>query len=277
MPTETPPDQFSLETPASPEVSPRTIPARSRNAWSPRDLVLFLFVFALLLLVVSPLLMYMAYAALRPLVGWRVPVRALGNNPYFLLIVQSTFYALLLGYVYFLVAVNYRQPFWAALAWRKPTTRQAMLFFLGGILLCLVVQLAPPLLPDAEDFPLLRLFSSPQAAYAIAAFAILLAPLMEELIFRGVLFRFFECQVGVRLAIVGTAALFAGMHVPQYWGAWNHVLLISLVGVVFSLARGLTGSLAPSVILHLAYNTGLMVAFFFETHQFRALGGAALF
>ncbi len=276
MPTETPPDQFGPDTAASPEVPPRTVPARSRNAWSPRDLVLFLFVFALLLLVVSPLLMYMAYAALRPLVGWHLPVRALGNNPYFLLIVQATFYALLLGYVYFLVAVNYRQPFWAALAWRKLTTRQAMLFFLGGILLCLVVQLAPPLLPDVEDFPLLRLFSSPQAAYAIAAFAILLAPLMEELIFRGVLFRFFECQVGVRLAIVGTAALFAGMHVPQYWGAWNHVLLISLVGVAFSLARGLTGSLAPSVILHIAYNTGLMVGFFFETHQFRALGGAAL-
>jgi membrane protease YdiL (CAAX protease family) len=46
---------------------------------------------------------------------------------------------------------------------------------------------------------------------------------------------------------------------------------------VFSLARGLTGSLAPSVILHLAYNTGLMVAFFFETHQFRAFAAATLF
>jgi len=81
--------------------------------------------------------------------------------------------------------------------------------------------------------------------------------------------------VGVRLAVTGTAALFAGMHVPQYWGAWNHVLLISLVALVFSLARGLTGSLAPSIFLHVAYNTGLMVAFFFETHQFQALGEIA--
>jgi membrane protease YdiL (CAAX protease family) len=272
VPAETPDGQFAPEGAAPAEVPLRPVPPPVPKAWSPRDLVLFLFVSALLLVVVSPLLMYTAYAVLRPLTGWRTPVRALGNNPYFLLTVQSSFYTLLLGYVYFLVAVNYRQPFWAALAWHKPTTRQAVLFFLGGSLLCLVVQLAPPLLPDVEDFPLLRLFTSPQAAYAIAAFAILVAPLAEELIFRGVLFRFLEHQVGVKLAVTGTAALFAGMHVPQYWGAWNHVLLICLVGVVFSLARGLTGSLAPSVILHIAYNTGLMIAFFFETHQFRALG-----
>jgi membrane protease YdiL (CAAX protease family) len=272
VPAETPDGQFAPEGAAPAEVPLRPVPPPVPKAWSPRDLVLFLFVSALLLVVVSPLLMYTAYAVLRPLTGWRTPVGALSNNPYFLLTVQSTFYVLVLGYVYFLVAVNYRQPFWAALAWHKPTTRQVVLFFLGGILLCLAVQLAPPLLPDVEDFPLLRLFTSPQAAYAIAAFAILVAPLAEELIFRGVLFRFFECQVGVRLAIAGTAALFAGMHVPQYWGAWNHVMLICLVGVVFSLARGLTGSLVPSVILHIAYNTGLMIAFFFETHQFRALG-----
>jgi hypothetical protein len=141
------------------------------------------------------------------------------------------------------------------------------------VLLSLLVQLAPPVLPDREDFPLLRLFSSPEAAYALTAFAVLIAPFMEELIFRGVLFRFFENLVGVRFAVAGTAILFAGLHVPEYWGAWNHVLLILLVGVAFSLARGLTGSLAPSVVLHVAYNAGLMVAFFFETNQFRALGG----
>lgn len=274
MPGEVPEGQFSPETASPAEAPPRGLSLRSPKLWSPRDLVLFLVVSALLLVVVSPLLMYAAYATLRPVFGWRTPVRALSNNPFFLLVVQAVFHALVLGYVYSLIAVNYRQPFWAALGWRRLAPRQAMLFFLGGTLLCLAVQLAPPILPDREDFPLLRLFTSPQAAYAIAAFAILVAPLMEELIFRGVLFRFFEFQVGVRFAILGTAVLFAGMHVPQYWGAWNHLLLVALAGVAFSLARGLTGSLAPSVVLHVAYNAGLMVAFFCETNQFRALGGS---
>lgn len=242
------------------------------GAWRPRDLVLFLAVFALLLLVIAPVLTSLAYTTLQPLLGWRVPVQALATNPFFLLAVQTVFYVLLLSYVYLLIVVNYGQAFWTALGWRRPSVRQAMLFFLGGLVLCLFVQLAPPVLPDMEDFPLRRMFSSPAAGFAIAAFAILGAPLVEELVFRGVFFRFFESQAGVKLAVLGTAALFAGMHVPQYWGAWNHVLLISLVGVAFSLARGLTGSLAPSVILHLAYNAGLMVAFFLETRQFQALG-----
>ena len=62
---------------------------------------------------------------------------------------------------------------------------------LFGRHLC-VIQKMPPLLPDRDDFPLTRLFTSPQAGYAIAAFAILIAPFMEELVFRGVLFSFFQ-------------------------------------------------------------------------------------
>lgn len=267
-----PQGQFAPESVPPPPGPLRPVPPRVSGAWRPRDLVLFLAVFALLLLVIAPVLTSLAYTTLQPLLGWRVPVQALATNPFFLLAVQTVFYVLLLSYVYLLIVVNYGQAFWTALGWRRPSVRQAMLFFLGGLVLCLFVQLAPPVLPDMEDFPLRRMFSSPAAGFAIAAFAILGAPLAEELVFRGVFFRFFESQAGVKLAVLGTAALFAGMHVPQYWGAWNHVLLISLVGVAFSLARGLTGSLAPSVILHLAYNAGLMVAFFLETRQFQALG-----
>lgn len=272
MPAETPEGQCAPENAVPAEVAPRPAPPRASKAWRPRDLVLFLAVFALLLLIIAPVLTSVAYTTLQPLTGWRVPVRTLPDNPFFLLAVQTLFYVLLLGYVYLLVVVNYRQSFWAALGWRKSSTRQVSLFFLGGLLLCLFVQLAPPMLPDVEDFPLRRMFSSPEAACAIAAFAILVAPCAEELVFRGVFFRFFERQTGVKMAVLATAALFAGMHVPQYWGAWNHVLLISVVALVFSLARGLTGSLAPSIFLHIAYNTGLMVAFFFETRQFQALG-----
>jgi len=102
---------------------------------------------------------------------------------------------------------------------------------------------------------------------------VLVAPFMEELIFRGVLFAFFENLVGLRFAVVSTALLFAGLHVPEYWGAWHHAALILLVGVVFSMARGLTGSLAPSVILHFAYNTTLMTGLFIGSQHFREIQG----
>jgi membrane protease YdiL (CAAX protease family) len=259
-----------------PQASPPRVPPAGPKLWSWRDLILFV-ASAAMAQVAANLLVLAGYLGLQPVLGWQIPPQALHHNTFFLLALQTVFYVLVVGYIYLLVAAKYRQPFFAALSWHQPTSRTALLFFLGGALLSVVVELAPTVLPDREDFPLLRLFSSPLAAYALAAFAVFLAPFMEELIFRGVLFRFFEHLVGIRFAVVGTAILFAGLHVPEYWGAWNHVLLISLVGVVFSLARGLTGSLTPSVILHLAYNTGLVVAFFFETHQFRAFGPATLF
>jgi membrane protease YdiL (CAAX protease family) len=247
----------------------------SAAAWSARDLLLFV-VSAALALVTANLLALTAYAWLQPVMGWKAPSEGLRENPFFLLTLQTLFYILVLGYVYLLIVVNYRQRFWAALRWRNPSANTCARFFLGGIMLAVAVQFTPAVLPDREDFPLQQLFSSPEAAYALAAFAILIAPLLEEIIFRGVLFLFFERLIGLRFAIAGTAILFAAVHVHEYWGAWNHVLLIFMVGLAFSLARGLTGSLAPSVILHTAYNACLMVALFVETTQFQSLGALAL-
>ncbi len=249
-----------------------TLQARSvPRLWTVRDLFLFLGC-AAVALVAANFLALAGYAALHFLLGREISPHALRDDPFFILALQSIFHGLLLGYIYLLVVVNYRQPFWAALNWRAIGRREALRFFGGGVLLALAMQLAPPLFPDREIFPLQRLFSSPQAAYAIGGFAILIAPFMEELIFRGVLFRFFEHLVGLRFAVAGTAVLFAALHVPEYWGAWNHVFLILLVGLTFSLARGLTGSLTPSVILHVAYNACQMLALFLETQQFQALG-----
>lgn len=240
------------------------------NLWRVRNLFLFL-ASAVVALVVANLLTLVGYTLVQPLMGWKTPPQALHDNAFFLLTLQLIFHGLLFAYIYLLIVVNYRQPFWATLRWHAPRPQAVVNFFAGGVLLALVIQSLPPVLPDHESFPLQRLFSSPAAAYAIGAFAIFVAPFMEELIFRGFLFRFFEHRVGLRFAVAGTAILFAGLHVPEYWGAWNHVLLIFLVGVVFSLARGLTGSLAPSIILHLAYNTSLMVVLFVGTERFQAI------
>lgn len=238
--------------------------------WGVRDLVLFIG-FAVVWLFISQLLSLTAYAALRPIMGWRIPPQALGDNAYFAVATQAIFYGPLLLYIVLLVVVHYRQPFWAGIRWRNPGLRQSIRLFFGGILLALGVLFGFSLLPDHSSFPLEKLFSSPGAAYALGAFAVLIAPFMEELIFRAVFFSFFERRAGLGFAVAGTAVLFAAMHVPEYWGAWSHVLMILLVGLVFSLARGITGSLVPSVILHTAYNAALMSGLFVGTHAFRNL------
>jgi membrane protease YdiL (CAAX protease family) len=255
------------------ESAPPIAPTERQNLWSVRDLLLFI-VFTVVALIAANFLALGGYALLRSLVGWKTASQRLYDNTFFVVALQTIFHGLVFGYIFFLVVVNYRQRFWEALRWRALSGRAARNYFAGGVLLALAVVAFPSVLPHSETYPLQRLFSSPQAAYVIGAFAVFVAPFMEELIFRGVLFRFFEERVGLSFAVAGTAVLFAGLHVSEYWGAWNHVLLILLVGIVFSLARGLTGSIAPSFVLHLAYNATLMVMLFIETQRFQTLGAA---
>lgn len=272
MPPDSPDEKIPVELIPGLEAPPPSEPGPAPTPWNLRELFFFL-IFAPSAWLFSNIVVVTVYVALRLLLRWHDSPEALLENPILLVANQTLLYGLVLGYIYHLVVAKYRRPFWTTLNWEKPTAHQTLRLILGGMVLAFAVRFAPTILPDKEDFPLQRMFSSPAAAYVIAAFAILVAPFMEELVFRGVLFSVFERHLGLWFAIGGTGVLFAGLHVHEYWGAWNHVLLILLVGVVFSLARGLTGSLAPSVILHLAYNASLMTALFFETHNFHSIQG----
>jgi hypothetical protein len=242
----------------------------SPEPWTLRDLFLFL-AFVPIGFFTANLLVMMGSALLRPALHAHLSRDKLAGDPFFLLALQGVFYALLFVYVYFMVAVMHTQPFWRMLRWRRIGWKSVLGCLAGGALLTVAIAVFPPLLPDANQFPLQDLFNSRAAAYAIGAFAILVAPFMEELIFRGVLFGVFESQIGLRSAILITAILFGGLHVPEYWGAWNHMFLLFLVGLVFSVARGKSGSLAPSVFLHMGYNGSMVLALFLSTQHFRHL------
>ncbi len=249
---------------------PSTIP--STPEWKFLDLLVFV-VFFIGMLFVTFLAALALYSALRPLMGWRDSPLEISQNTFFLLAVQSVFYLLVFAYLYVLVVFHYRRPFWQGIQWGTVTRRQVLYYALGGVLLTLAVQFAPVFLPDKSNFPLQQLFDSPASAYATAVFAVVIAPFMEELVFRGFLFSVFELRVGVRFAVVVTAVLFAAMHAYEYEGAWNHLMLIFVVGLVLSLTRGFTKKLAPSVVLHATYNGCLMVGLFFATSHFHVLQG----
>ena len=238
--------------------------------WGLRDFFLFI-AFVPMGLFAANILVLLGYTLIQPAVHWRLTKQQLSTDPFFLLALQTVFYGLMLAYIYVLVAVGHAQPFWSMLRWRRMTPGKTLGCLAGGTLMTAAIALLPPFLPDANQFPLESLFNSRASAYAIGAFAILVAPFMEEMIFRGILFGIFESQVGLRFAILITTILFGGLHMPEYWGAWNHMFLIFLVGLVFSLARGKSGSLAPSVFLHVGYNASMMIILFLSTEHFRNL------
>ncbi len=256
--------------------TPGPVAPRPRELWRLRDLLFFV-LFIPVALLISNIAVAIGYAVLAPVVGWHASLIQLRMNAIFLLTLQFVFYALLFAYIYFLVTLYYHSPFWKGLSWRKLSAHNAVRYLLGGIALSMIIMIIPPFLPEKKGFPLEKLFSSPASAYAVAVFAVLIAPFMEELLFRGLLFAFFEKHGGLTFAVIATALLFAGLHIPEYWGAWDHVVMILIVGVVFSLVRGMTRSVMPSYILHLAYNGTLMLLLYFQTHHFQKFPGVPHF
>ncbi len=270
---DTPPTSAELQPSPEAEVRP------SRQPWRLRDLFFFLVFVAVsfVAMLILSLVVSIAYVVLAPLVGWTLPLLDLQKNVLYLLTLQLVWYVLLLAYIYFLVTMYYRLPFWRGLNWQKITGHSAVRFLLGGAALSMVVMVVPPFLPESKGFPLQKMFNSPSSAYAVAVFAVLLAPFVEELVFRGLLFAFFEKNGGLTFAIAGTAFLFALLHIPEYWGAWDHVVMILIVGIVFSVVRGMTRSVTPSYLLHLAYNGTLMALLYFQTQHFQHFPGGPHF
>jgi len=164
------------------------------SLWSWNDLVLFL-VLAALALLLSYFLVALGYVGVMTLTGQHPQPAALPENPFFPLAFQLLLYGMVFAIIYLLVVAYHHRPFWSSLSWRNPTTRQVIGYLLGGLVMAISVQIAPTVLPDQETFPLERMFSSPLAAYALAAFAVFIAPFMEELIFRGVFFAVFELSL----------------------------------------------------------------------------------
>ncbi|HEX8373085.1 MAG TPA: CPBP family intramembrane glutamic endopeptidase [Chthoniobacterales bacterium] len=78
--------------------------------------------------------------------------------------------------------------------------------------------------------------------------AVAFAPLAEEYLFRGLLFRALDREWGGWKAILGSAAFFAIYHPVLSW------LPVGLLGVLCALLFKKTGRLAPCVLLHMTYN-----------------------
>ena len=92
------------------------------------------------------------------------------------------------------------------------------------------------------------------------------------MLFRSVLAR----RLGVFWGVVLTALPFGLMHMFQYGYAWGVVLLIFLMGVVCTIVREKTGSVAASFLVHVGYNTTEMVALILATDGFRHMEKAVL-
>lgn len=109
------------------------------------------------------------------------------------------------------------------------------------------------------DSPMEALLLEDPVTMAIAA--VTMAPVCEEILFRGVLQPLLVRDIGVA-GILLTAAAFGLLHGAEYSWSWRHLLIVSLVGVSFGWIRYETGSTGASALAHAIYNGMLMVFYF---------------
>jgi len=92
---------------------------------------------------------------------------------------------------------------------------------------------------------------------AFAVLAVLVAPVVEEIVFRGIILRGLCSRLAPWLAIGVQGVLFGAAHVDPVRGLGNIglVIVLSAVGVVLGGAAYLTRRLAPTMIAHALINT----------------------
>ena len=96
--------------------------------------------------------------------------------------------------------------------------------------------------------------SSRAAAVTLAALAVLTAPLVEEMIYRGLLYSAFRRALGQWMAVVIVTCVFAGIHWVQYWPNAGAISSITLLSLALTLIRARTGKLLPCFVVHLVFN-----------------------
>lgn len=180
---------------------------------------------------------------------------------------QLTTYAITFAFIYRLLVHHYQTPFLEAVGWRWPA--RWWRFVVGGLAISSGVLLSMRYLPVPKEVPIDQFFRTPLAAWLMTIFGVVIAPFVEELFFRGMLFPALARRTGVLLAMIVTATGFAMIHADQLGKNWALVLAIFGVGLVFTLIRHISGSLAASVLSHMSYNGLIFAVAFAQTGGFR--------
>jgi membrane protease YdiL (CAAX protease family) len=266
--------------PLAGSVPPPNLPEDLRISWSwPHLLVFGAFVVSSLLTLQLAVILY--FSADKHLSQNQLK-QLFESDPRLIIGMNVLWFALILFFLYITLAVLRDSPFWQSLGWKKLGSDDSdgkgrpWMYFLCGCGLSLFVALASSRVKEADHVPIQEFLKNRTGAMLLMAMAVLIAPLVEETVFRGYLYpvlaritaavlQFFGMESsaatrsGVATSILMTGALFGLMHAPQLGWTWGLVCLLTLVGVIFTFARAWTGTVLASFLLHLGYNS--MIAF----------------
>jgi membrane protease YdiL (CAAX protease family) len=164
-----------------------------------------------------------------------------------------------------------------------------------GIVLSFAVQAMSSLATLPKNIPMDDFFRTPSDVWLVTAFGILLAPLFEEILFRGFLLPAFAIaydwlslprtpaaleawhstnrltRASLIFSAVLTSILFAALHGQQTAFAWPVLVLLFCVSLILSYVRLRLRSVMASTLIHASYNFTIFLTAFIATDGYRHL------
>lgn len=150
---------------------------------------------------------------------------------------------------------------------RVPSGQIVRMIPLGAaISLVSALVVAPLITPPPEDVigPLAEAAAMPGwPRWVWVALVLVLAPGLEEFLFRGVMLTGMSSSWGQRAAGIVVTLTFTALHLREAYGFLPALLPIALIGWVTYLLRYRTGSILPGLAVHVGYNGALVYLFLF--------------
>jgi membrane protease YdiL (CAAX protease family) len=281
-----------LSTPDVPDgLPPPAPPGRTPNFG---HTILFFTVAIIVLLLTS--FSVFALAMSLHLLGRETPEQLL-REPRLLIPTMAVGYLIAGAIVWAIFTYLWQRSFAQALHWNFAAVRRRWVRLLvGGIALSLMVQFLSNFLPIPKTLPIDDFFRTPADVWMVALFGTFMAPVFEELAFRGFLLPSIasawdwlrgqrrELEDGTSqdrdprwsiAALVAsctvTSIAFALVHADQLAHAWAPLSVLFAVSLVLCGVRLWTQSLAASTFIHATYNGTIFTILFFATGGFRHL------
>ena len=248
---------------------------------------------ALLFLTITTLLLLVTEEAI---FGRSHALHAGELHPKLLLAAETVTYLGTLAISFFVFPPIWKRPFLTGLQWNGPAAiRNLPRLMPLGLLLSFVVQGLSNLISIPKTMPMNDFFHTRSDVWLITIFGIFLAPMFEEILFRGFLLPAVAIaydwlclprteaaraawqssnalsRPAIIFAAIVTSVLFALLHGQQTAFTWPILALLFCVSLVLTAVRVRLRSVAASTLVHATYNATVFLAAFLVTGGYQHL------
>jgi membrane protease YdiL (CAAX protease family) len=286
--------------PPPPDPQPQAEPYVRRGRIPNFGHTILFFTVAIIVLLLTSVSVFAIVMGLH-LLGAETPDQLL-REPRLLIPSMAAGYLIAGAIVWAIFTYLWQQPFPQGLHWNFSVVRRRWVpLLVGGVVLSLTVQFLSNFLPIPKSLPIDDFFRTPADVWMVALFGTLLAPVCEELAFRGFLLpslasawdwlrglnrvaegglvptdrdRQYDPRWSIAALLVSctvTSIAFALVHADQLAHAWAPRAVLFGVSLVLCGVRLWTHSLAASTLIHATYNGTIFTILFFATGGFRHL------